>query len=90
MPRLTMGKLTRDPNGILEFRYRGRQIRLEDASAYEVGRGILYPTVVLQSKLQFRLFPRYRGSEEAVRAVLGLACVKDTGLGKLVPRNSPV
>jgi hypothetical protein len=88
MPRLTLGKLTRDPNGILEFRYRARRIRLEDASAYEVTRGVLYPTVLLQSKLQFRLLPRYRGSEEAVRAALGLSCVKDTGLGKLIPRNS--
>jgi hypothetical protein len=73
MPRQTLGKLTRDPNGILEFRYwPAHRIRLEDASAYEVTRGILYPTLQLQSKLQFRLLPRYRGSEEAVRAVLGL------------------
>lgn len=87
IPRLTLGKLTRDPNGILEFRYRARRIRLEDASAYDVGRGILYPTVVLQSKLQFRLLPRYRGSEEAVRAALGLSAVRDTGLSKLVWRD---
>lgn len=89
MPRLTLGKLTRDSNGILEFRYRARRIRLEDASAYDVGRGILYPTVVLQSKLQFRLLPRYRGSEEAVRAALGLAGVKDSGLGKLIMKTKP-
>lgn len=88
MPRLTLGRLTRDPNGILEFRYRARRIRLEDASAYDVGRGILYPTVVLKSKLQFRLLPRYRGSEEAVRSALGLAGVRDTGLGKLIPRKA--
>ncbi len=87
MPRLTLGKLTRDPNGILEFRYRARRIRLEDASAYDVGRGILYPTVVLQSKLQFRLLPRYSGSEEVVRAALGLSAVRDTGLSKLVWRE---
>lgn len=87
MPRLTLGRLTRDPNGILEFRYRTRRIRLEDASAYDVGRGVLYPTVVLRSRLQFRLLPRYRGSEEAVRTVLGLAGVKDTGLGKWIPQK---
>jgi hypothetical protein len=81
MPRQTLGKLTRDPNGILEFRYwPARRIRLEDASAYEVARGILYPTVQLQNKLQFRLLPRYRGSEEAVRAALGLGTGADRSL----------
>lgn len=98
MPRQTLGKLTRDPNGILEFRYRrlgfgpSRRIRLEDASAYEVGRGILYPCVVLPSgekyAMQFRLLPRYRGSEGAVRAALGMAGVRDLGFGKFVPRRS--
>ncbi len=94
MPRQTLGHLSRDPNGILEFHYRRmlvgptRRIRLEDASAYEVGRGILYPCVVLpkgeKHAMQFRLLPRYRGSEEAVRATLGLAAIRDLGLGKLV------
>ena len=94
MPRQTLGHLSRDPNGILEFRYRrmlvgpSRRIRLEDASAYEVGRGILYPCVVLPKRekhaMQFRLLPRYRGSEEAIRATLGLAAIRDLGLGKLI------
>jgi hypothetical protein len=89
MPRSALGKLSRDPNGILEFRYRRmgfgptRRVRLEDASAYCVGRGILYPCVVLGEARQFRLLPRYRGSEEAVRSALGMAAVKDLGLGKL-------
>jgi hypothetical protein len=84
IPRQTLGKLTRDPNGILEFRYRRlgfgpvRRIRLDDASAYEEVRGILYPCIVLGKTTQFRLLPRYRGSEEAVRAALGLARIQDS------------
>ena len=97
MPRQTLGTLARDPNGILEFRYRRvifgptRRIRLENASAYDLGRGILYPSVVLpkgeRHSMQFRLLPRYRGSEETIRATLGLASIRDLGLGKLVPRK---
>jgi hypothetical protein len=93
MPRQTLGRLTRDANGILEFRYRrmgfgpSRRVRLEDASAYEVGRGILYPCVTLQGGVQFRVLPRYRGSEEQVRAALGMAVVRDLGLGRLFRRR---
>jgi hypothetical protein len=96
MPRQTRGKLTRDPNGILEFRYRRlgfgpmRRIRLEDASSYDVGRGILYPSIVLGQATQFRLLPRYRGSEEAVRSGLGLGVVRDLGLGKFMGRAEAV
>jgi hypothetical protein len=88
MPRQTLGKLTRDPNGILEFRYRrmgfgpSRRVRLEDASAYDVGRGVFYPCVMLGKGVQFRLLPRYRGSEEAVQVALGLAGVRDLGFRK--------
>jgi hypothetical protein len=89
IPRQTLGKLTRDPNGILEFRYRRlgfgpiRRIRLEDASAYEASTGILFPSLVLGKTTQFRLLPRYRGSEEAVRTGLGLAGIGDAGfMGK--------
>ena len=92
MPRQTLGRLSRDPNGILEFRYRRlglmRRVRLEDASAYFVGRGILYPSVVMGEKSQFRLLPRYRGSEEEVRAALGSDCVRDLGLGKFRMREA--
>jgi hypothetical protein len=93
MPRQTLGRLTRDANGILEFRYRrmgfgpSRRVRLEDASEYEVGRGILYPCVMLDGAVQFRGLPRYRGSEEGVRAVLGMAGVRDLGLGRLFRRS---
>ncbi len=93
IPRQTLGRLSRDAHGILEFRYRRmtlgprKRVRLEDASAYEVGRGMLYPCVVLpqgdKPELQFRLLPRYRGSEEAVRAALGMAAVREGGFGKL-------
>jgi hypothetical protein len=79
MPRQTLGQLARDPNGILEFRYRRlgfgptRRVRLEDASAYQLGRGILYPSVQLGKETQFRLLPRYRGSEAAIKSTLGFA-----------------
>ena len=92
--RQTLGTLTRDPNGILEFRYRRlgfgpmRRVRLEDSCLYDVGRGMLYPCVVLpkgeKPHIQFRLLPRYRGSEEAVRVALGMAAVRDLGFGKLM------
>jgi hypothetical protein len=90
IPRRTLGRLSRDVNGILEFRYRRmmfgppRRVRLEDASQYEVGRGLLYPSIVLAKDLQFRLLPRYRGSEEQVRAALGMSAVRDLGFGKLM------
>jgi hypothetical protein len=88
--RRTLGRLSRDTNGILEFRYRRmmfgpvRRVRLEDAAQYEVGRGLLYPSIVLAKDLQFRLLPRYRGSEEKVRAALGMSAVRDLGFGKLM------
>jgi len=85
-----LGKLTRDPNGILEFRYRRfgfmQRVRLEDASAYEGGRGILFPCVLLKDAAQFRLLPRYRGSEDGVKDVLGMGGVRDLGLAKLVSK----
>jgi len=84
---LTLGRLTRDPNGILEFRYRARRIRLEDASAYEVGRGMPLSHGCLAEQFTFRLLPRYRGSEEAVRAALGLAGVKEIRARKTCSRS---
>jgi hypothetical protein len=89
LPRQTFGKLTRDANGILEFRYRRlsfgptRLIRLDDAVDYELGRGLLYPSVVLPYEkgskhiINFRLLPRYLGSESGVRATLGLGGIRD-------------
>lgn len=94
VPRQTLGRLARDPNGVLEFHYRrmgfgpSRRIRLEDAAAYDVGRGILYPCVVLEERLQFRLMPRYRGSEDAVRAALGMARVREVGIGRMFRKSA--
>jgi hypothetical protein len=94
IPKQTFGTLSCDPNGILEFRCRRlgfgpiRRIRLEDAVCYEVGRGILYPCVILPEHgssryaLQFRLTPRYNGKEEHIRARLGMAAVRDIRLRK--------
>jgi len=94
LPRQAFGSLTRDANGILEFRYRRlgfgpeRLIRLDDAVAYEIGRGVFYPSVILPDsrgsgyKLQFRLLPRYKGVEEDVRAALGISAVRDLFLSK--------
>jgi hypothetical protein len=88
LPRITIGKLSRDASGVLEFRYRTlglgpiHRIRLNEASACEVGIGLLYPCVMSNNTLQVRLLPRYRGAEEAVRAALGMARVTESGFGR--------
>ena len=94
LPTQTLGQLSRNARGTLEFRYRRlgfgpvRLVRLDAAAKYELGRGLLYPSVLLPGPagsdytLQFRLLPRYRGSEEAVRAALGLAVVRDLAFTK--------
>jgi hypothetical protein len=94
LPRQTLGQLSRNVRGTLEFRYRRlgfgpvRLIRLDDAAKYELGRGLLYPSILLPGPggsdytIQFRLLPRYRGSEEAIRAALGLAVVRDLAFTK--------
>jgi hypothetical protein len=94
MPRQTLGRLTRDASGALEFRYRrmgfgpSRRIKLDSSSRYDVGRGLVYPSILANDRVILRLLPRYRGSEEAVREALGVATVKDLGLGKLVARKA--
>jgi hypothetical protein len=89
IPRRTYGKLSRDSEGALVFQCRrfgvgpGRGLRLGNASEYEVGKGLLYPSLVslnadrTKYRLMFRLLPRYVGSEGAVQACLGLAGVRD-------------
>jgi len=89
IPRRTYGKLSRDSEGGLVFHCRrfgvgpGRGLRLGNASDYEVGKGLLYPSLVSPNadrtkyRLMFRLLPGYIGSEGAVQASLGLACVRD-------------
>jgi hypothetical protein len=48
----------------------------------------VYPSILANDRVILRLLPRYRGSEEAVREALGVATVKDLGLGKLVARKA--
>jgi hypothetical protein len=89
LPHRTYGKLSRDSEGALVFQCRrfgvgpGRGLRLGNASEYEVGKGLLYPSLVSPNadrtkyRLMFRLLPGYLGSEGAVQASLGLAGVRD-------------
>ena len=89
VPRRTYGKLSRDSEGALVFQCRrfgvgpGPGLRLGSASEYEVGKGLLYPSLVSPNadrtkyRLMFRLLPGYVGSEGAVQAALGLAGVRD-------------
>jgi hypothetical protein len=94
LPRHTLGRLTCGESGDLEFRYRvfgfGPHKRqcLDKAGAYQIGRGLLYPSVVVPYRndigyrLQFRLLPRYKGSEGDVCAVLKAGEVQDLLLQK--------
>jgi hypothetical protein len=92
VPRNTLGHLTCDDRGDLEFRYRilgfgpRRRQRLDKAEVYRIGCGLLYPSVVLphgdRTKLQFRLLPRYKGSEDAVCSALGARDVQELLLQK--------
>ena len=89
VPRRTYGKLSRDSEGALVFQCRrfgvgpGRGLRLGNASEYEVGKGLLYPSLVSPNadrtkyRVMFRLLPGYLGSEGAVQNSLGLAGVRD-------------
>lgn len=89
VPRRTYGKLSRDAEGALIFQCRrlgvgpGRGLRLGSASEYELGRGLLYPSLVSPGpdrtsyRLMFRLLPGYLGSEEVVQTSLGLSGVRD-------------
>jgi hypothetical protein len=94
LPRHTFGRLIYGENGDLEFRYRllgfGPHQRrcLDKAKGYHVGRGLLYPSVVVpyrdgsRYRVQFRLAPRYKGSEDDVCTVLGAGEVQDLLLQK--------
>jgi hypothetical protein len=94
LPRHTLGRLMNGESGALEFRYRLlgfgplRRRRLNRASEYQIGRGLLYPSVVApygnntRYQLQFRLLPRYKGSEDDVCATLGAGAVQDLLLQK--------
>jgi hypothetical protein len=81
-------------SGDLEFCYRmlgfgpHRRRLMEKAGGYCIGRGLLYPSVVVPYKdgtrhrPLFRLLPRYKGSEDEVCAALRAAGVKDLLLQK--------
>ena len=60
-----------------------RNVPVGKAPSFEVGQGILFPSVIepIESagkhKIVFRLLPTHRGAEESVRACLELAQVRD-------------
>ena len=60
-----------------------KKVLVGKTSSFEVGQGILFPSVVepIESagkhKVVFRLLPTQRGAEESVRACLELAQVRD-------------
>ena len=60
-----------------------KKVLVGKASSFEVGQGILFPSVIepIESagkhRVVFRLLPTHRGTEESVRACLELAQVRD-------------
>ena len=94
VPRRTYGRLRTDQDGTLIFGYRRlligpeRKVQVGKAPSFEVGQGILFPSVIepIESagkhRVVFRLLPTHRGAEESVRACLELAEVRDIRLTK--------
>jgi hypothetical protein len=89
IPRRTYGRLHTSEDGTLMFGYRRllvgpeKKVPLGKASSFEVGQGILFPSVIepIESagkhKVVFRLLPTNRGAEESICACLELAQVRD-------------
>jgi len=89
VPRRTYGRLHTGRDGTLMFGYRRllvgpeKEVLVGKASSFEVGQGILFPSVIEPSesagkhRMVFRLLPTHRGAEESVRACLELARVRD-------------
>jgi len=89
VPRRTYGRLHASQDGTLTFGYRRllvgpeTKILIGEASSFEVGQGIFFPSVIepIESagkhRVVFRLLPTHRGAEESVRACLKLAQVRD-------------
>ena len=85
----TLGRLGVSPGGKLEFRCRRiafgpwRRITLSSAVQYQVGRGLLHPSLIGREegsdryRILFRMMPGYRGSEDLLRQQLGVAEVRD-------------
>ena len=89
VPRRTYGRLHTGQDGTLMFGCRRllvgpeRKVLVGKASSFEVGQGILFPSVIepIESagkhRIVFHLLPTHRGAEESVRACLELALVRD-------------
>jgi hypothetical protein len=89
VPRRTYGWLRAEPDQSLAFRYRPwlvgatRTVNLGPAADYDVGKGLFFPSIVKPNvradvyAVVLRLSPVYRGAEEAVRTILGLANMRD-------------
>jgi hypothetical protein len=89
VPRRTYGRLHTGQDGTLMFGYRRllvgpeRKVLVGKASSFEVGQGILFPSVTEpiesagQHRIVFYLLPTHRGAEESVRDCLELALVRD-------------
>jgi hypothetical protein len=85
----TFGRLGVSPDGKLEFRYRRmafgpwRRVTLSGAVRYQIGRGLLHPSLIGTEagsdryRILFRMLPGYRGSEDLLREALGLDEVRD-------------
>jgi hypothetical protein len=94
VPRRTYGRLHTNEDGTLIFGYRRllvgpeKRVPVGKASSFEVGQGILFPSVIepIESagkhRVVFRLLPTHRGAEESVRVCLELAQVRDTRFTK--------
>ena len=85
----SFGALRIAADGSLEFIHRPvgigfrGAVRLQSAEKYEVGKGFIFPCLLVPEKngkdyrFQFRLLPRYAGFEEEIRKVLRLGGVRD-------------
>jgi hypothetical protein len=88
----TFGRLVISPERKLEFCYRrmgfgpSRRVALAREIRYEIGRGLLQPSLIAPGKenekhrVLFRMLPGYGGSEEILRQQLGLQNVSDIRL----------
>jgi len=89
VPKRTYGWLRLESDRTLAFRYRPwlvgatRTVNLGAASAYDVGKGLFFPSIVKPNlradvySMVLRLSPVYRGAEEAVRTTLELGSTRD-------------
>ena len=89
MPTRTFGRLLRNEQGELSFRYRPWLVLPErtlvlPAGTYEAGRGLFYSEILRiegdSARTVFLLPPHYRGHEEAVARIYKLAGTRDVGL----------